>query len=473
LVQKAIDTCTAAGGGVVLVPPGEYTIGGIQLKDNVELRVEAGATLFASRNAADFPKEWRAVLYANGARNIAVTGRGTIDGLAMYQWTQRRREDEEIREEYAIAEKAGLDMRRWNHAGPGLFLVQFLNSTDVHFRDIHLINSQFWTVRLVYCDRVRLQGVHLYNDLEKAVNGDGIDIVSSSNVTISDSIIVTADDAICLKTERIGGQPARPVENVTVTNSILSSSSTPLMIGTETHADIRHVVFSNCVIRNSNKGVGINVQDGAVVSDVIFSNLTMELNRRHWNWWGSAEVFKFVLKKRTPESKTGAIRNITIDNVTATARGTATMTGMPEQPLENITVRNLRVRQLAEDTRDKRATHAMVFRNIDGLRLENVEVRWDEKETEPKWRSAVVLQGIKDLEMDGLTARQGLKGGQDPVVMFEGVEGGVVRNCRALPGSGVMFGSRGAGTKDVRFTGNDSRGAQKEFEGFPPELKGY
>ena len=109
------------------------------------------------------------------------------------------------------------------------------------------------------------RGVYLYSDLEKGVNADGIDICSSSNVTISDSIIVTADDAIVLKTIARNGKPANPINNVMVTNCMLTSSSTPLMIGTETEADISHVVFTNCVIRNSNKGFGINVQDGALL----------------------------------------------------------------------------------------------------------------------------------------------------------------------------------------------------------------
>ncbi len=60
-----------------------------------------------------------------------------------------------------------------------------------------------------------------------------------------------------------------------------------MMIGTETHADIRHVVFSNIVVRDSNKVFGINVQDGATVSDVRFTNVTFETNRRHWNWWAA------------------------------------------------------------------------------------------------------------------------------------------------------------------------------------------
>ena len=121
-------------------------------------------------------------------------------------------------------------------------------------------------------------------------------------------MIVTGDDSIVLKTISRDGKPANPYENITVTNCVLTSSSTPLMIGTETEADIRHVLFNNCVIRNSNKGFGINVQDGATVSDVIFSNLTIETNRRHWNWWGDAEMCKFILLKRKPSSKLGVIQ---------------------------------------------------------------------------------------------------------------------------------------------------------------------
>ena len=146
-------------------------------------------------------------------------------------------------------------------------------SEDVRIEDVTILNAPLWNIRLQDWDRVWLRGIHLYSDLERGVNSDGIDIVSSSNVTISDSIIVTADDSICLKPEVLDpspGRPVRPVENVLVTNSILGSSSTPMMMGAETHADIRHVVFSNIVVRDSNKVFGINVQDGGTVSDVRF-----------------------------------------------------------------------------------------------------------------------------------------------------------------------------------------------------------
>ena len=171
--------------------------------------------------------------------------------------------DPEIAREIEIARAAGVDMRRYYRVGVQTYMCILNNCRNVHLRDISIVHSPLWNVRLNDCDRVTVHGVYIYSDLEKGVNADGIDIVSSRNVTISDSIIETADDAIVLKAIARDGQPARPVENVTVTNCVLTSSSTALMIGTETQADIRHVLFNNCVIRNSNKGFGINVQDGA------------------------------------------------------------------------------------------------------------------------------------------------------------------------------------------------------------------
>ena len=101
-MRAAVDACFRAGGGVVYVPPGEYTTGTIELKDNVNLHLEAGATLFLSQNKADFAGQ-RSMIYAAGAKNIAVTGRGTLDGLAQYEWAEPRGADPEIAEETEIA----------------------------------------------------------------------------------------------------------------------------------------------------------------------------------------------------------------------------------------------------------------------------------------------------------------------------------------------------------------------------------
>jgi hypothetical protein len=315
-------------------------------------------------------------------------------------------------------------MKRYYRTGPvQKYLVVLQESRDVRLEGVTIRNAPLWNVRLQDCDRVWIRGVHVYSDLERGVNSDGIDVVSTSNVRISDSIVVTADDAIVLKTDVFGpreGRTVRPVENVLVSNCVLGSSSTAMMIGTETHADIRHVVFSNVVVRDSNKVFGINVQDGATVSDVRVHNVTFDTSRRHWNWWGSAELMKVVLKRRTPASKLGRIEHVTLDGVQGTARGTSLVAGHAERMLEDITVRNVSVRMLEENKPDKRATHGLVFERIRGLTLDQVEVAWDRENPEPRWESALVLRDIRGLELrafNGEAARAGL-----PAIVRERVE---------------------------------------------------
>jgi Glycosyl hydrolases family 28 len=421
-IQAAIDACSAKGGGVAYLPPGEYVTGPLWLKDNVELRLEAGAVVALSQNLADWPSGPPAIINSYGAKNIAITGRGTIDGRAQYEFTAARGADPEIASETEIARKAGVDMRRYYRTGVQKYAIVLRDSREVRIEGVRIIHSPLWTLRLQDCDQVWIRGVYIYSDLEKGVNADGIDIVSTSNVSISDSTIITADDAICVKTQAWRGSgPVRRSENITVSNCILSSSSTPMVIGTETYADIRHVLFSNIVVRDSNRVFGINVQDGAVVSDVRFQNVTFETRRRHWNWWGSAEVFKFVLKKRSADSPLGRIENVTIDGAQGVARGTSLIAGHADRPLENIAIQNLRVKMLPEERPDKRATHAIVIERVDGLTLRNIDVNWDERSPEPAWGSALVLRDVSRLILDGFRGRAGSRDPGTPAIIKQRV----------------------------------------------------
>ncbi len=424
-VQAALDACAAQGGGVAYLPPGRYVSGPLWLRDNVELRLEAGATVVLSTNKADWPSGTRALINAKGAKRIAITGRGTFDGNAQWDYAPVRGQDPEIAREQENARLAGVEMKRYYRTGDAqkyLFVLQ--DSEDVRLEGVTILNAPLWNVRLQDCNRVWIRGIYLYSDLERGVNSDGIDIVSSSNVFISDSIISTADDAICLKTVDLGHRGAGaigPTENVVVNNCILTSSSTAMMIGTETHADIRHVLFSNIIVRNSNKVLGINVQDGATVSDVRFVNITFDTSRRHWNWWGDAEVMKIVLKKRTPQSRLGHIRDITLDGAQGTARGTSLIAGHAERRLEDLTIANLRVKMMAENQPDKRATDALMFQEIDGLTLRGVDVEWDREQPEPQWGSALVLRDVSRFLLQDFRGQAARPDGPLPAVRKENV----------------------------------------------------
>jgi hypothetical protein len=205
------------------------------------------------------------------------------------------------------------------------------------------------------------------------------------------------------------------------------------------------------------------VQDGAVVSDVIFSNLTIETSRRHWNWWGDSEMFKFVLKERTDASPLGQIRDIFIDNITGKARGTSTVTGHPAKPLENIRMSNVRVFMEVENASDKRATDAIRIENVKGLSLRDVSVEWNEKESEPAWQSALVLKNVQDFTIDTFLGRQGLRDKDVPGIILENTVDGVVRNSSATDGTATFIHVKGTATKDVALRDNRTGKAKKSF----------
>lgn len=470
--RTAVEACTSKGGGIVYVPPGEYTVGTIELKNNVTLKIEAGATLYLSQLKEDYRKGARAMIFAENASNIAVIGRGKLDGLAQYDYTEMQGIDVDIVKEIELARAAGMDMRRYYRKSTALNAFMFIinDCTNFLLQDVRIFNSPLWTVRLNDCDQVFVRGIHIYSDLEKGVNADGIDICSSKNVTISDSIIVSADDAIVLKTIARNGKKANTCENITVTNCILSSSSTPLMIGTETEADINNVLFNNCVIRNSNKGFGINVQDGATVSNVIFSNLTIETNRRHWNWWGSSEMCKFILFKRKSSSKLGVIKNILVENIIAHVRGTSTVIGHADQPLENITFSNVQVFMNPEDSKDKRSSHALSAQEVKGLKLNNLSVNWSE-ETESKWKSALVLKNISDLTIDSFSGRQGLKNSKEPAILIDNLTDGVIKDSKATEGTNTFIHIQGNDCSDISLRYNNTKKAKVAVTFEKEELK--
>lgn len=463
--KDAIDAGVLRGGGIINVPPGEYTVGTIELKDNITLNIEAGATLFLSQSRDDFKQGSRAMIFAQNAKNIGVTGKGILDGLAQYDFVEMRGTDPEIVKEIDLAKAAGVDMRRYYRKSTAMNVFMFVinDCTNFILSDVSIINSPLWNVRLNDCNRVFVRGVYIYSDLEKGVNADGIDICSTSNVTISDSVIITADDSIVLKTISRNGKKANICENITVTNCVLSSSSTALMIGTETQADVRHVLFNNCVIRNSNKGFGINVQDGATVSNVIFSNLTIETNRRHWNWWGSAEMCKFLLIKRTPSSPLGIIKDIVVDNIIANVRGTTTITGHADQSLENISMSNVQVFMNAEDAKDKRSTDSIKIERVRGLKIRELTVKWSDEEVEKKWQSALVLKNVSDVVIDSFSSRQGLMNGKESAILMDNVSDVVIRDSRAAEGTTSFIHLQGENNKNITLRYNDTKRAKKEM----------
>jgi hypothetical protein len=182
---------------------------------------------------------------------------------------------------------------------------------------------------------------------------------------------------------------------------------------------------------------------------------------------------KFILKKRQDSSRLGKIRDIVIDNVIAHPMGTSTVTGHPDQPLENIRFSNVQMYMTPENAKDKRASDGLRIERVTGLKIRDLSINWREDETEGNWQSALVLKDISDFVIDSFSGRQGLKHGSFPAIRLENATDGVIRESRALQDTNTFIHVEGAGTKDIILRDNRVKGAKKEISfGDKANIKG-
>ncbi len=461
ILQAAIDRCNSAGGGSVFIPPGEYTATTIELKSNVTLYLAAGAILYASNDSSSYQKRVRvsgkvklpALIFARGANNIAIKGSGVIMGQPQFYMIPLESYDF-IQEEYDIARAAGLTPVHWLRKEPLVLLVFLTECEDVTIEDVALIDSPFWALHAHWCHRLKIRGLFIQSELDKAANSDGIDIDGCRDVTISDCIVQTADDAVCLKST-INDRGFRDCENVVVSNCVLTSTSCALKIGTESYGNFTHILFNNCVIRNSNRGLGIFIRDGGKASHIIFSNITMECHRKPTQWWGSADALRFVVLKRRSDSKVGAIEDVLVKDLIAETQGTSRIEGLPGyRTIKNITLAGIRLFMRPESQPDKRCTQALTIRDADHVEIRNVAIQWDQERPEPKWESALCCVEVRSLLLDNFRASSGNPQKGLPVLAMKNVQLGVIQNCMAEPPAPLFCDISGASTENLVFKNN-------------------
>jgi polygalacturonase len=473
-IQKAVDTCAAAGGVTVLIPAGEYTSGTIRLRSHVRIYLESGATLFASKNGADFylgaKKDRAAVFYGEDVDNITIEGRGTVDGQAEYLWRIMDFDDAYIRPNMLLMKSLGKPLMR---SFPGGFptetvfprMILLIRCKDVRIAGLSFIRSRSWNINPYACERLVIDGVYIHSSLKEAVWADGIDPDGCKDVHISNSTIETGDDAIVFYSSDSWG-PALPCENITVTNCRISSASSAVKFCDGNQNCIRKVTIDNSTITASNRGIAFMTFNEGYVSDVVISNMTIETVRHDWFWWGDGDPIHFnILRRGEIDNKTdanakiGAIRNVIVRNVVARGMGTSGINGHPDSWLENVSLENVKLFMSHDPASPlETAEQAMKIRWAKNLKLRDVEVFWDQPAS-GKWKNALSVQDVKQLELNGFSARQAKLGSDDPTVIFRRVEDAVVRNSRAAEGTGTFL-RVSDGSSKIYLLGNDFRATQ-------------
>lgn len=324
-IQAAIDACNRSGGGEVFVPPGNYFSGGIILKSNVTLRLENGATIWASGNIKDYHnklvEDHAYFIEALGQENLVVCGEGKFIGTG--QGDLRRRTGEE-----------SMPMPRDRFG-----IILFTGCKNVRLQDFGIRYSEAHTVMLRDCEDVFVDGVSILNNYFRTET-DGIDPDSCKNVLISNCHISAGDDAICLKTDH-----GKPLENVVVDNCILESVATAIKLGTSSTGDFRDIRVSNCVIRNSTLGIGLFIKDGGTVEGAGFSNLVIETTRQDVpvNNRLRNDIYPIWidLTKRNPNSPLSRVCDVSFDDIQIASDNSVVIQGMPQREIENVSLRGI------------------------------------------------------------------------------------------------------------------------------------
>lgn len=293
--RAAIETCTKAGGGRVLVPAGKFLTGPIHLKNNVNLHVSKGATILFSTKTADYMPvvftrfecmevmNYSPLVYAFEQKNVALTGEGTLDGQASdkvwHNWKS----------------SAAADVKKLNQMGKDnvpvkdrVFgegrqlrpnFVQPVRCQNVLIEGVRIINSPMWVVHPLYCTNVTIRGVTV---LTEGPNTDGCDPDSCTDVLIKDCRFSNGDDCIAVKSGRDhdGRRVNIPCENVVIQNCHFEAGHGGVTMGSETAGGIRNVFAENCSFDSPDLDMAMrfksNPARGGFIENIYLRNCTVK-----------------------------------------------------------------------------------------------------------------------------------------------------------------------------------------------------
>lgn len=336
-VQQAIEACSKAGGGRVVVPSGQYKIGTIVLRSHVNLHLEMGATLYGSTRLDDYTpqrssyvslrtqRETVQLIYADSVQDVVIDGYGTIDGRGR-----------------------AFPKLSWNDEGiTRPHLLRFIQSKDIVVKDVTLKNSGCWMQHYLACDRLRIDGIKVFN--RNNFNNDALDLDGCHDVVVTGMMADSDDDGITLKSTS-----PRRCENITIAHCVVSSHCNAIKLGTETNGGFRNINISGIVVKPSeyqdekffgqwigSSAISLEIVDGGVLENVVVSDISVT----------GTESPVFVrlgnrgrgYKEGQVISQVGRIRGVCINNVFVRDAGAmgCSVTGLPGHPVEDVTIANV------------------------------------------------------------------------------------------------------------------------------------
>lgn len=419
-INDAISAVNAKGGGVVLIPVGIWLTGPITLRSNVNLHLAVGATLLFSKDFNQYPLvagNWEGVpqmrnqspISAYNATNIAITGKGIVDGNGD-AWRMVKKDKLNETQWSKLVASGGLlsaDKKTWypsektlkgsqlQNAGwitpdktPSFYdsikdflrpnMVVLTQCKNVLLDGITYQNTPAWCLHPLMCEDLTVRNVYVKNPFY-AQNGDGIDVESCKNVIIENSVFDVGDDALCMKSGRdeAGRKRGMPTENVVIRNCTVYAAHGGFVIGSEMSGGARNMYVSNCTFIGTDIGLRFKSTRGrgGVVENIFIKDIYMK------DIVGEAILFDLYYMAKDPvplvgekrelpkvemkpvDETTPVFKNFQVSNVYCNGAEKAIFVrGLPEMHVQNVVLENMVLQ--ANKGFDIQEASGIVFRNI-------------------------------------------------------------------------------------------------------------
>ncbi len=392
-IKKAIDACSKAGGGKVIVPSGKFLTGPIYIKSNVNLHLEEGAEVLFSKDTKDYLPvvhtsyegqelmNYSPLIYSYNEKNIAVTGKGTFNGQASntnwWPWagkdiyghvenTPRQSDDHNLPRLWEFSDKNTPVSERIFGEGHQLRpqFIQPFGCENVLIQGVTFTNAPFWIIHPIKSNNVTVDGVTVKSH---GPNNDGCDPEYAKNVHIKNCVFDTGDDCIAIKSGR--NNDGRVVnitsENIVIENCDMKDGHGGVVIGSEISAGVRNVYVRNCRMDSPELERAIRIKTnslrGGFVENVFVKDIQI------------GQVKEAVLRINTYygtyANQEGnfipSIKNIHLENITVENGGKygILIKGRPESFVKNVTLTNVHIKGAKTDLSVENS-EPIIFKNV-------------------------------------------------------------------------------------------------------------
>jgi polygalacturonase len=382
-IAAALDAAEKAGGGEVNFTAGTYVTGPIQIRSNVGIHLEKGATIRFSTDPTDYPvilTRWEGtecmnfcgLLTGRDLHDISITGEGTIDGQGSAWWPWAKKAGPSAKKLREMGEMTDDPKQRvFGTADAALRPCMFepINCQRILLEGVSFSNSPMWILHPLYCSDITVRNLNVHGD---GPNTDGFDPDSCANILVENCSFDTGDDCITLKSgrDKDGRRVGKPTENVTVRHCTFHNGHGTVVIGSEESGGVRNVLAEDLTADGTDAGVRIKARRGrgGVVENITYRNLDLKNIGKQAI---TIDMFYDVgnnpdVDQSSPDA-TPIFRKITIDGLKCD--GTAVgiqIHGLPDSPISDVTLNDVQI------TNAKTATQ---IGGVENLKTGNVSVQ--------------------------------------------------------------------------------------------------